>query len=398
MKRALATLLIACLFLSSNVSATAAVKPGAKCQKKGEAVTFGGKKFTCIKNGKSLTWSKGVTVKKALPAITPTPAAIATPSPAPSATPTSFDAWSTNIDSKMLSDQSQRNFRSWAQTRAGTSINHIQLIDPILRNNRSSILKKADDLGAQLFSSYFQGGSRTVIGSTEGWTIDELTKNGWPTKKCNEVYMPGVALCLNMPSHQGYVITSDLTYDPRDPGKDGGALLAHEYFHLVQANISKSLTGNSIRSEPGSLIGLPVWFVEGTAEFVGYSVGALAQNASYWDGRSRMLSYSPPEESTNKNAIADYEIRTCCGNGTPTYSYNIGQVATEYLVASIGFQKMIDIWIDYASTRNFEKSFENVVGISKATFYEKFDQVRTKVGLPAISWKLEGLVNKKIAG
>ena len=111
-----------------------------------------------------------------------------------------------------------------------------------------------------------------------------------------------------------------------------------------------------------------------------------------------MLSYSPPEESTNKNAIADYEIRTCCGNGTPTYSYNIGQVATEYLVASIGFQKMIDIWIDYASTRNFEKSFENVVGISKATFYEKFDQVRTKVGLPAISWKLEGLVNKKIAG
>ena len=98
----------------------------------------------------------------------------------------------------MLSDQSQRNFRSWAQTRAGTSINHIQLIDPILRNNRSSILKKADDLGAQLFSSYFQGGSRTVIGSTEGWTIDELTKNGWPTKKCNEVYMPGVALCLPM--------------------------------------------------------------------------------------------------------------------------------------------------------------------------------------------------------
>jgi hypothetical protein len=59
---------------------------------------------------------------------------------------------------------------------------------------------------------------------------------------------------------------------------------------------------------------------------------------------------------------------------------------------------MIDIWVDYANTRNFEKSFETVTGISKATFYEKFDLVRTKVGLPAISWKLEGLVNKKIAG
>ena len=80
----------------------------------------------------------------------------------------------------------------------------------------------------------------------------------------------------------------------------------------------------------------------------------------------------------------------------PTYSYNIGQVATEYLVASIGFQKMLDILADYGGTKNFEKSFESVTGISKATFYERFDQVRTKVGLPAISWKLDGLVNRKL--
>ena len=110
-----------------------------------------------------------------------------------------------------------------------------------------------------------------------------------------------------------------------------------------------------------------------------------------------MLSYAPPEESINKNAIADYEIRTCCGNNTPTYPYNIGQVATEYIIASIGFQKMLDIWIDYATTRNFEKSFERVTGISKIAFYEKFDQIRTKVGLPAISCRLEGLVNNKIS-
>jgi hypothetical protein len=54
--------------------------------------------------------------------------------------------------------------------------------------------------------------------------------------------------------------------------------------------------------------------------------------------------------------------------------------------------------IDYKTTQNFEKSFETVTGISKSVFYEKFDQLRTKVGLPAISWKLDGLVNKKIGG
>jgi hypothetical protein len=108
-----------------------------------------------------------------------------------------------------------------------------------------------------------------------------------------------------------------------------------------------------------------------------------------------MLSYSPNHPSTNRNSIADYEIRTCCGNSTPTYPYNIGQVATEYLVASIGFQKMLDIWIDFSTTRNFEQSFESVTGISKNTFYEKFDQIRTQVGLPAVSWRLDGLTNRQ---
>jgi hypothetical protein len=78
--------------------------------------------------------------------------------------------------------------------------------------------------------------------------------------------------------------------------------------------------------------------------------------------------------------------------------YNIGQVASEYIIASVGFQKMLDIFIDFGTSKNFEKSFEKVTGISKTSFYEKFDQIRTNVGLPAITWKLDGLINKKIGG
>jgi hypothetical protein len=47
-------------------------------------------------------------------------------------------------------------------------------------------------------------------------------------------------------------------------------------------------------------------------------------------------------------------------------------MATEYIVASIGFQKMLDIWIDYANTRNFETSFEKVTGISKEIFQRHY--------------------------
>ena len=406
MKRLLATTLIGCLALSLNLSvATAAVKPGTTCKTLGQTSTSAGMKYTCNKSGKKLLWSKGVKVvakTKPTPSPTPTPEPTPTPSPTPSPTPTptveqaNFEPWSIDIDAKRLSDQAQKSFLSWAKERAAAKINHSQIVETNTNTRRIAILKKADDLSAQLFSSFFPDGSVTVIGATEAWTTEQLAKTGWTTT-CRNQSMPGVSYCLDNGKRQGYVITGDTNYDPRNPGSDGGALIAHEYFHLVQGTISKTITGVRLKSGyANSANAFPAWFLEGSAEFVGYSVGALSQNASYWDGRSRMLSYGPPEESTNKNAIADYEFRTCCGNNTPTYPYNIGQVATEFIVASIGFQKMLDIWIDYATTRNFEKSFESVTGISKTAFYEKFDQLRTKVGLPGISWRLDGLVNKKI--
>lgn len=385
--------------LASPVHA-AKIKAGAKCSEAGITATASGKKFTCIKSGKKLVWNKGVLIrtKKA----TAKPADKNSTSTTPISPPQSevdFDAWSTNIDAKKLSDQAQRKFLSWVQSRAGDTKNHLQLIQDNPHGKRIAILKKADDLSAELFSSFFPQGSVTVIGATESWTVTELNKSGWAVKNCSDSYMSGVTLCLDSDKRQGYVVTKDATYSASNPGNDGAALLAHEYFHLVQRNLAKTRPGEGapIKGlQADSVNSFPAWFVEGTAEFVGYSVGALSQNASYWDGRPRMLSYSPPEESINKNAISDYEIRTCCGNNSPTYPYHIGQIATEFIVASVGFQKMLDIWIDFASTRNFEKSFEAVTGISKASFYEKFELLRPKVGLPPVTWKLEGVTNRKI--
>jgi len=397
MKRLLATTLIGCLALSLNLSvATAAVKPGTTCKTLGQTSTSAGMKYTCIKSGKKLVWSKGVKVVKA----TPAPATTQTPAPVPSITQApaavNFEPWSLNIDAKSLSDQAQQSFLNWAKEKVAVANKHTQIIQTNSNTSRISILKKADDLSAQLFGSYFPEGSLTVIAANEAWATDQLAKSGWTTN-CRNQGMPGVSYCLDNDKRQAYVVTGNAGYDPRNPGSDGGALLAHEYFHLVQANLSKTITGVRVKSgDAETRNALPDWFIEGSADFVGFSVAALSQNASYWVGKPRMATYAPPEESINKNAIVDYEISTCCGNNTPTYPYIIGQFATEYIVASIGFQKMLDIWVDYATTRNFEKSFESIAGISKETFYEKFDQIRTKVGLPPISWRLDGLVNKKI--
>ncbi len=377
----------------------AAVKAGAKCTKAGATSTTGGKKYTCVKSGSKLVWNKGVAVKAAAPKPTPSPTATATSTPTPTPTQVNFVPWGTDVDSRTLSDLAQKNFALWVKERSGQPKNHTQLIQENKYKNRIDLLTKSDDLGAQLFSSYFKQGSTTIIGANEGWTLDQLAKNGWSVDKCRDQYMPGVELCLEGTKYQGYVITSDAFYDARNPGRDGAALLAHEYFHLVQANLVGSRQLFITKSgDPQTAKAFPAWFAEGSAEFVGYSVGALSQNASYWDGRATALTYAPPGEATNRNSIADYEIRTCCGNGTPTYPYNIGHVATEYIVASVGFQKLLDIFVDFGKSNDFEKSFESITGISKQAFYEKFDLIRTKVGLPAVSWKLDGLTNKKING
>jgi hypothetical protein len=101
-----------------------------------------------------------------------------------------FEAWSTNIDSRTLNDQAQRNFLSWVKTRAGATKNHTQLIQANTNTSRIAIMKKADDLGAQLFSSYFPQGSITVIGATQSWTDEQLAKSGWVTK-CDVPSMGG---------------------------------------------------------------------------------------------------------------------------------------------------------------------------------------------------------------
>ena len=63
---------------SLTVPAFAAIKAGSKCTTKGQITTSQGKKFTCIKSGKTLIWNKGVAIVK------PTPKPTASPTPTPS--------------------------------------------------------------------------------------------------------------------------------------------------------------------------------------------------------------------------------------------------------------------------------------------------------------------------
>jgi hypothetical protein len=63
-KHTLLVTIVAGSLLITN-SAYGADKQGSSCKKAGTTSTVNGLKYTCVKSGKKLVWSKGVTVKKA---------------------------------------------------------------------------------------------------------------------------------------------------------------------------------------------------------------------------------------------------------------------------------------------------------------------------------------------
>jgi M6 family metalloprotease-like protein len=87
------------------VNATAAIKAGASCKKAGQTSTFEGKKYTCVKSGKKLVWSKGVAIAKATPVVTPTP----TPTVEPTPTPTQMKPSNLSTDSSITASSDLTN-------------------------------------------------------------------------------------------------------------------------------------------------------------------------------------------------------------------------------------------------------------------------------------------------
>jgi hypothetical protein len=399
-KIALAVLVFISLAMLPS-SAANAPKAGAPCKKVGTTTTANGKKFTCVKSGKKLIWNKGVKVSVPRPSATPTPAASPTPivtaTPTPSVTPAPtpeakpFIPWSADVTAKQVSDAAQKSFRDWAAAQAGKPVDHQFFIQDGVLPNRAKSLAAADKTGTQLFSQFFSTKSITVIGRTEEWVVQKLNSLGGNFNSCSINYVPGLDYCWDAQSLQGLVVLTDAAFNPSDLGGDGSSLLAHEYFHLIQYQLSNSARKHTIRDGGAATAHLfPAWFAEGTAEFAGFSIAALAMDSQYWQGRAAMNTYGIGDPAANRNALVDAEIRTYTGtqpNG-PVNPYMIGRTATEYLVASAGFQAMLDVWLTFKETKNFEKSFEKAIGITKEEFYEKFEKVRTKLDMPEVSWKL----------
>ena len=134
------------------------------------------------------------------------------------------------------------------------------------------------------------------------------------------------------------------------------AVVAHEMLHVWQFAVTK---GNPATG--------PLWLEEGLAQVYGFAVGEALGLESYLECRNHELLYNPVGARPLEEH-SSYEFSP----------YGIGMVASEYLIASVGFEAILKIYVLMGTGSTFEVAFSEAVGIEIEAFYEDFEAVRSQ--------------------
>jgi hypothetical protein len=160
-------------------------------------------------------------------------------------------------------------------------------------------------------------------------------------------------------------------------GAGNRSTVAHEFFHTVQY----SLTGPQFTVHGGDMTDLtpkriPRWLIEGSANYYAIYVNQKLKLSTYQKVRKPQVS----DSTYNKNQLEslhqyDYLAKP------ELNPYGIGMAATEYLVASAGFESFLNIFKYTNSEGTFSAGFKKAVGISLEDFYSKFNSATGSMNL-----------------
>lgn len=366
--------LITVLALASSPSAIASIKAGGTCTKQGAKQISGGKTFTCIKQGKKLVWNKGVVTKKPVAPViaqhspSPSPTATATSNPAPQPSPTttkiSFVPWATSFDAEEMTRIALAKTTEYFGT-VKPSNAYTLYIDPAVSTSDRELVTKSLDYTNGAFSNLLQGQVKVFLGTTHQWSTNAMRGAGtW-------VGDPGAPYPCSDGSRDAYcagpnvvLLTYSDIYKPNSTyGWDVGrrSTPAHEMFHNVQFVL------NGANLAPSNPTYMPRWLMEGSANYFGFYIVDKLSLGTYQDGRRGQIN----NNSNYKSVVPLVQYDNF--NSDP---YGIGQAASEYLIASVGFESFLNIWKFTKTEGSFTRGFAKAIGIEISEFYAKFEAAR----------------------
>jgi hypothetical protein len=216
-------------------------------------------------------------------------------------------------------------------------------------------------LAIDSFADYLADDTLLVVGTEGAFYVETLEERGQPL-------MPGFEECCSSGvagiAHKGsswVSLPDDFIVGPLPDTVV--AIIPHELFHNVQDSLDKGPGGQVL--PPGDPLYRPVWLIEGSANYMGLAMVAYGGYSDYWGNHFTATAEDATEEdfilSRHEAYVGSYE----------PYSY--GQLATEYIIASVGIEPLMNIWTLAGQGASFEDAFEEALGISVQDFYAAYD-------------------------
>jgi hypothetical protein len=364
-------------FSIGPISSGAAPKPapapkvGTVCAPAGKTQMVGTKKYTCVKSGKKLVWGKPVTVSSPKP----------TPTETPLARPT-LD----NLNAKAVYDFSRAAVTE-AILKNGTSSLVVKYL--VGANVASETvdqvkpdLQKAINLWGTTFATSDQFTVIWYVQQDLEWAATTYkAESGNPVEWSNINASCTLMFCGNATATKGrtgaFVFEQGMTLDRSGWNR---STAGHEFTHLAQ----NKLAGPNINQ-------MPLWLVEGGAQFYGEATGYYPFDVSKSirrgmhgqfarDGGSKVSVNFPfkslkgimsaGKSSDTLSLMKTIEFGTR-DSSTTGLAYLLGSYASEVLVAVYGHEKFVELYKSFETSTDWEANFQKVYGISTTTFYEK---------------------------
>ena len=146
----------------------------------------------------------------------------------------------------------------------------------------------------------------------------------------------------------------------------------HEFFHAIQERFAGRNPGAD-----GSTI--PNWIWEGPAMFVGLQTSSKLGIVDYLTvGQQTMVD----RYKYDSNAMKKLPLSEVKKNDNDTDPYGLGEIATEFIVANVGMEKLLGIYAALGQGKTFAQAFETGTGVKLDDFYSMFEESRPTLGVP----------------
>lgn len=413
MKRIL-TLTIVLSFVGALLtpnSSFAAAKAGSACPKVGKIENAGGKKFTCVKSGKKLVWSKGVAAKTST-SQSGGKTEVALPVdkwPVPTKLPSSFD--------DLYENRAGISYAVWKKTSADIKSNvaNVPPLEILVGPNTSPWSKNHEEvisLVSRIFTKQINPKKLYVVfhSYTDMAWADTKVKEFLPsdeysewvrneggisgncqtdlrdclgakikTSKNNQVSF----LLIGVSNQVGMLEINGSKYGNVGVTEQNkkGMLVAHEFIHTLQSGPMAIAQTLELADSP------PGWIWEGSATlFQNLAVNSDSYQ-NYMNYRKDSLGELIERQGIQEDFINNYLKQKNWiedpyrGGQSPDWSYQLGARVMEILVALKGSDSTLEIFDLMSQKKSFESSFKTAFGIT----YE--DAVPVIAKTLAANWK-----------